>query len=109
VDEFHGGWQPALFTKTPAWFQSEQLFDGAAGGGNCILPKVTLAVLGLALKSDFLQFALIILHKTQILPDRRGRGSLELGMPKFHQVVQNCGGERALLWSRCELQSGNKQ
>jgi hypothetical protein len=67
VDEFHGGWQPALFTKTPAWFQSEQLFDGAAGGGNCILFKVTLAVLGLVLKPDFLQFALIILHRAPVL------------------------------------------
>jgi hypothetical protein len=71
VDEFHGGWQPALFTKTSAWFQSEQLFDGAAGGSNRILFRFNLAGPGVELKLDFLQFALIILHRTRIFPGCR--------------------------------------
>jgi hypothetical protein len=88
VDEFHGGWRPALFTKTPAWFQSEQLFDGAAGGGNRILFKVTLAVLGLVLKPDFLQFALIILHRTQILPGRRAGDRWNWGCQNFIKLCR---------------------
>jgi hypothetical protein len=82
VDEFHGDWQPALFTKTPALFQSEQLFDGAAGGGNRILFKFTLTVPELVLKRDFLQFALIILHRPRVLRDP-GPGIVRIGDAKI--------------------------